>query len=126
MGMLFSGSDFDYFFNEYLDLNKIKSSFQNPYSLKDGDVYKYFYIIPGVDISEISIEAIGNKLNITIDQKENGILGKILYKKSITFDPYFDYEHITSEYKNGILTISVPLRKEEKKENKPVKIAIQA
>ena len=90
--------------------------------------------LPGLNKEDIDIELSDNILTIRAEMKQEEIkdeekmhMSEIAYgeyEKSIQFPEEIDVEHCSSEYKNGILTIMLAKRNEEKK-NTVQKISVK-
>lgn len=134
---------FQDFFNDSFFTTTIPKSYQerfhfqvpsypvsNLYIEKDGTSV-YEIACTGFDKDEISIEIEGKNLIITGTRKEEdnseerGYVYKKWTQKNFCVDAILkdcqDIEHISTSLKNGLLTIRVPLKEEEK----PVKKVIQ-
>lgn len=73
---------------------------------EQGDKYLMEIPIPGIDKSNISVKAVGNKL--IIDADNNSESRRISYKESFYLGNHIDKSKITSKYVNGLLTITLP------------------
>ena len=62
--------------------------------------------LAGTDKKDISIEIEENQLFVYIKEE---------FKKYLNLYDYDDVENITAEYKNGLLTISIPKKQKEKR-----------
>lgn len=94
----------------------------NLYIEKDGTSV-YEIAVTGFDKDEISIEIEGKTLIINGTKKEEeddekGYVYKRLTQKNFSVDASLkdcqDIEHVTTSLKNGLLTIRIPLKEEEK------------
>ncbi len=98
-------------------------SFKPDTDLKDkGDSYELKMDLAGMDDKSIKIDVQGNYLSVTAkseESKEKKEDGKIIHQerhvgmvqRGMTLPKDADLEHYKSDYKNGVLTITVPKKK---------------
>ncbi len=98
-------------------------SFKPDTDLKDkGDSYELKMDLAGMDDKSIKIDVQGNYLSVTAkseESKEKKEGGKIIHQerhvgmvqRGMTLPKDADVEHYKSDYKNGVLTITVPKKK---------------
>ena len=67
-------------------------------------------------MKDIELSGTEDKLTISVDTPERK------YFKEVELPTKVDPKKATSEYKNGVLDITVPKKKEEKTESKTIKI----
>jgi HSP20 family protein len=72
--------------------------------------------LPGVEKKQIKLSGTEDKLTISVDVPNRK------YFKEVELPTKVDTEKATSEYKNGVLDITVPKIKEKKSKSKPLKI----
>ena len=98
-------------------------SFKPDTDLKDkGDSYELKMDLAGMDDKSIKIDVQGNYLSVTAkseESKEKREGGKIIHQerhvgmvqRGMTLPKDADVEHYKSDYKNGVLTITIPKKK---------------
>ena len=98
-------------------------SFKPDTDLKDkGDSYELKMDLAGMDDKSIKIDVQGNYLSVTAkseEKKEQKEGDKIIHQerhvgmvqRGMTLPKDADVEHYKSDYKNGVLTITVPKKK---------------
>jgi len=117
-------------------LNVIKNTILRPAVevIQCDENYKVKVQLPGVKKDEIDIELDNDFMTITAETREEKReennnrryhtsefrYGK--YQRTISFDQPIKTEDATAEYKDGILTITIPKQKTETKEPKKLKI----
>ena len=100
-------------------LPNMSMGYQNTRFLKKDDAYVLQLIMPGVDKKNISIELHGNVLTVSTKNsaaiKSNNSNNYQSYQnisnaftQSFTIPPDVDVPKITSDYKNGVLTVKLP------------------
>ena len=72
--------------------------------------------MPGVEKEDIKLSGKADKLTISVDAHERN------YYKEIELPSKVDIKKATSKYKNGVLDITVPKKKEEQTKSEPMKI----
>jgi HSP20 family protein len=72
--------------------------------------------LPGVEKEDIKLSGKADKLTISVDAHERK------YYKEIELPTKVDIKNATSKYKNGVLDITVPKKKEEQTKSEPMKI----
>jgi HSP20 family protein len=72
--------------------------------------------LPGVEKKEIKLSGKEDKLTISVDSHERQ------YYKEVELPTKVDIKKATSKYKNGVLDITVPKKKEEQTKSEPMKI----
>jgi HSP20 family protein len=72
--------------------------------------------LPGVEKKDIKLSGTADKLTISVDAPERK------YYKEVELPAKVDVKQATSKYKNGVLDITVPKKKEEQTESEPMKI----
>ncbi|MDG6222804.1 MAG: Hsp20/alpha crystallin family protein [Candidatus Bathyarchaeota archaeon] len=72
--------------------------------------------LPGVEKDDIKLAGTDNKLTISVDT------AKHKYYKEIEMPSKIDAKKAKSNYKNGVLDITVPKKKPEKTKSQPIKI----
>ncbi|KXN70768.1 HSP20-like chaperone [Conidiobolus coronatus NRRL 28638] len=94
-------------------------SYANPNTdiLESKDAYKAIFQLPGVSKENISINFENNALTLQgkvaspkVEEFKTHIkqIASKPYKKSIEFPTQVDYENITADYTNGLLTVLLP------------------
>ncbi len=98
-------------------------SFKPDTDLKDnGDSYELKMNLAGMDDKSIKIDVQGNYLSVTAkseESKEKKEGGRIIHQerhvgmvqRGMTLPKDADVEHYKSDYKNGVLTITIPKKK---------------
>ncbi len=96
--------------------------------------YKIKFILPGMNKEDINIELAENVLTVKAEFKKEEMPEEEImhiseftygnYEKSIRFEQEIDDENSTSEYKDGILHITL-LKKQENKKETVKKISIK-
>lgn len=81
--------------------------------------------LPGVLSSEIAVEKVADTLKIKAEQKQQEGKSYFSFVKQLTVPKDADDENIEASLKDGILTITLPRKKEEKKLEQGVKIPIK-
>jgi len=71
--------------------------------------------IPGIDTSEVSVEfdRAEDTLEVSYDGEGNEFVGK--FKKSYKVPSTVDYDNIEAEFDKGILTLTLPKKKDQSK-----------
>jgi HSP20 family protein len=72
--------------------------------------------LPGVEKEDIKLSGKADKLTISVDAHERK------YYKEVQLPTKVDIKKATSKYKNGVLDITVPKKKEEQTKSEPIKI----
>jgi HSP20 family protein len=72
--------------------------------------------LPGVEKKDIKLSGTENKLTISVDTTERK------YFKEVELPAKVDIKKATSKYKNGVLDVTIPKKKEEKPEGEPINI----
>lgn len=125
---LFEGDIFDLFFKNFPLTSGFNAS-RDPYDvwLRGDGTSVLEYALVGFDEKDINVSVVGNQLKIEAssskEEKEDGefIHRKIArrnVKKLFSLHDSIDKEKISAVYKNGLLRIELPERKEEQKEIK--------
>ena len=81
----------------------------------DGEV-RVIVELPGVEKKDIKLSGTENKLTISVDTPERK------YFKEVELPAKVDSKKATSKYKNGVLDITVPKKKEEKPKGETINI----
>jgi HSP20 family protein len=81
----------------------------------DGEV-RVIVELPGVEKKDIELSGTEDKLTISVDTPERK------YFKEVELPAKVDSKKATSKYKNGVLDITVPKKKEEKTKSKTINI----
>lgn len=81
----------------------------------DGEV-RVIVELPGVEKKDIKLSGTENKLTISVDTPERK------YFKEVELPTKVDSKKATSKYKNGVLDITVPKKKEEKPKGETINI----
>jgi HSP20 family protein len=81
----------------------------------DGEV-RVIVELPGVEKKDIELSGTEDKLTISVDTPEHK------YFKEIELPAKVDSKKATSKYKNGVLDITVPKKKEEKTKSETINI----
>jgi len=81
----------------------------------DGEI-RVIVELPGVEKKDIKLSGTENKLTISVDTPERK------YFKEIELPAKVETKKATSKYKNGVLDITVPKKKEEKTKSEPMKV----
>ena len=72
--------------------------------------------LPGVEKEDIKLSGTDDKLTISVDVPDHK------YFKEVELSAKVEIEKAISQYKNGVLDITVPKKKEKKSKSKPIKI----
>jgi HSP20 family protein len=72
--------------------------------------------LPGVEKKSITLSGTDDKLTISVENPERK------YFKEIELPTKVDVKKATSSYKNGVLAVNIPKRKQEKTESRTIKI----
>jgi len=72
--------------------------------------------LPGVEKKDIKLSGTENKLTISVDTPEHK------YFKEVELPAKVETKKATSQYKNGVLDITIPKKKEEKTKSETIKI----
>jgi len=81
----------------------------------DGEV-RVIVELPGVEKKDIELSGTEDKLTISVDTPEHK------YFKEVELPAKVDSKKATSKYKNGVLDITVPKKKEEKTKSESINI----
>ena len=81
----------------------------------DGEI-RVIVELPGVEKKDIKLSGTENKLTISVNTPERK------YFKEVELPAKIETKKATSKYKNGVLDITVPKKKEEKTKSEPMKI----
>jgi HSP20 family protein len=81
----------------------------------DGEI-RVIVELPGVEKKDIKLSGTENKLTISVDTPERK------YFKEVELPCRIDVKKATSKYKNGVLDITIPKKKEEKTESETIEI----
>jgi HSP20 family protein len=81
----------------------------------DGEI-RVIVELPGVEKNDIKLSGTDDKLTISVDTPERK------YFKEVKLSAKVDVKKATSNYKNGVLDITVPKKKEEKTKSETIKI----
>jgi HSP20 family protein len=81
----------------------------------DGEI-RVIVELPGVEKKDIKLSGTDDKLTISVDTQERK------YFKEVKLPAKVDVKKATSNYKNGVLDITVPKKKEEKTKSETIKI----
>jgi len=81
----------------------------------DGEV-RVIVELPGVEKKDIKLSGTENKLTISVDTPERK------YFKEVELPAKVDSKKATSKYKNGVLDITIPKKKEEKPKGETINI----
>lgn len=84
-------------------------------AVMDGDV-KVVVELPGVDKSDIKLHGTEDTLTISVDSAERS------YYKKIELPRKVDVRNAKSTYKNGVLEVTLPIRKEDQPKGESIKI----
>ncbi|MFW9856711.1 MAG: Hsp20/alpha crystallin family protein [Candidatus Thorarchaeota archaeon] len=88
---------------------------------EEKNLYRFNIEFPGIEKENIRIKASGNHLKVGIAYKKpDSDKEKVKYKRRFDFRRIIDKENIKASYKNGLLSIDVPL--EEKSDMLDVNI----
>jgi HSP20 family protein len=72
--------------------------------------------LPGVEKKDITLSGTDKKLTISVDTPERK------YFKDVELPAKVDVKKATSTYKNGVLDIAVPKKKQEETKSEPINI----
>lgn len=126
--------EFDRFFEEFptLSFPKINNDLAVDVYEKNGNLIARMNI-PGVDPEKIDISTEDDILRISgSHEEEKEKEGKNYYRKEIKSGSFFrsvllpkniDSEHVKAEYKDGVLQVTMPVAKEQKKSN--IKVVVK-
>lgn len=117
-------TDFPVLFRD--DFNKLQTPQKVPVNVTEMDLaYKLEVIAPGFEKSDFKITLDKDVLTISAEhkeiskeQKEKPIRKEYLiksFKRSFTIDHSINAKEIDAEYVNGVLTVQLPKKQEEKK-----------
>jgi len=81
----------------------------------DGEI-KVIVELPGVEKEEIKLSGTDDRLTISVETPERK------YFKEVELSAKVDVKKATSAYKNGVLDVTVPKKKQEKTESRNIKI----
>jgi HSP20 family protein len=81
----------------------------------DGEI-RVIVELPGVEKKDIKLSGTDNKLTISVDTAERK------YFKEVELPCSVDVKKAASKYKNGVLDITIPKKKEEKTKSEPIDI----
>jgi HSP20 family protein len=81
----------------------------------DGEI-RVIVELPGVEKKDIKLSGTDEKLTISVDTPERK------YFKEVELPCRIDVKKATSNYKNGVLDIAIPKKKEEKTESETIEI----
>ena len=81
----------------------------------DGEV-RVIVELPGVEKKDIKLSGTEDKLTISVDTPERK------YFKEVELPAKVETKKVTSKYKNGVLDITVPKKKEEKTKSETIKV----
>jgi HSP20 family protein len=81
----------------------------------DGEI-RVIVELPGVEKKDIKLSGTENKLTISVDTPERK------YFKEVELPAKVETKKATSKYKNGVLDITIPKKKEEKTKSETIKI----
>lgn len=106
--------------------NSMNGKFRPCCEIKENEnAYNVKFQLPGINKEDIDIELAENVLTVKAEIKQEEIKDEEKlhmsefsygeYEKSIEFPVEIDIEHCSSEYKNGILTVTLSKKHEEKK-----------
>jgi len=84
-------------------------------AITDGEV-KVVVELPGVDKSDIKLHGTEDALTISVDKAERS------YYKEIELPRKVDVRKAQSTYKNGVLEVTLPIRKEDQPKGESIKI----
>lgn len=84
------------------------------------DSKEFKYALPGVSKDNINIEVVDEVLSVQVREKNEN--GERSYYSKVRLDPNLDLDKITAESKDGLLTVSIPI-KEPSSRRIPVNIA---
>jgi len=84
--------------------------------IETDDEVRVIVELPGVQKQNIELSGTNYKLTISVDTPQHK------YFKEVEMPTKVESEKATSEYRNGVLDITVPKTKEKKKKSRPIKI----
>ena len=123
---IFEGDIFKKMFN-YLEANHENNVWSSdPYDIykdKDGNIILEFALV-GLEQEDIKVFVSGQTLKVEASVKEKTDKGEIYHqkisrrsiKKQFTLHDNVDKDAIDASYKNGLLSIKIPLEKEQKRD----------
>jgi HSP20 family protein len=82
---------------------------------EDGEV-RVIIELPGVEKKDIKLSGTEDKLTISVETPDRK------YFKEVELPAKVDIKKATSKYKNGVLDVTIPKKKEEKPEGEPINI----
>lgn len=117
-------TDFPVLFRD--DFNKMQTPQKVPVNVTEMErAYKLEFIAPGYEKSDFKVTLDKDVLTISAEnketnkeQKEKLIRKEYLvksFKRSFTIDQRIDAKEIDAQYVNGVLTVQLPKKQEEKK-----------
>jgi HSP20 family protein len=117
-------TDFPVLFRD--DFNKVQTLQKVPVNVTELDAaYRLEFIAPGFDKSDFKVTLDKDVLTISAEnkevskeQKEKQIRREFIarsFKRSFTIDQTINAKEIDAQYVNGVLTVQLPKKQEEKK-----------
>lgn len=109
--------------------NSVLTEFQTPQSnrfpvdlFEDKDNVYVRAELPGIDRADINVEVVDDYLNVTASRKTTaeGRESSVSFSRSIAVPESVQADKVAAEYKDGVLTVTLP----KKEEAKPRKIAV--
>ena len=82
----------------------------------DGETIKVIIELPGVEKEEIKLSGTDDNLTISVETSEHK------YFKEVQMPTKIEVKKATSTYKNGVLDITIPKKKQEKTKTTEIKI----
>jgi HSP20 family protein len=80
------------------------------------DTVRVIVELPGVEKKDITLSGTDDKLTISVETPERK------YFKEVELPAKVDVKKATSTYKNGVLDITIPKKKQEETKSEPIKI----
>lgn len=96
-------------FEDFFNGENMKNALTSDFGFKivdQKDTREYQFALPGIPSDQIDVQVTGNLLSISVDYKGSDF--QRVYRSHVTLPSHVDPEKITSEYKDGLLSISVP------------------
>lgn len=100
---------FNSIFEDFFNSDNMKNALTSDFGFKivdREDKREYQFALPGIPSDQIDVQVTGNLLSISVDYKDSEY--ERVYRSNVTLPSHVDPEKITSEYKDGLLSILVP------------------
>jgi HSP20 family protein len=104
--------EFDRMFNQFWsDLPARTTNARSSFNVSaNDDQWRIDVPLPGIDPTNVSLEAAGNTLTIRAVEPKTGQREEYRYEQSITIPQFLDLDKISASHRHGMLELTIPVK----------------